>query len=129
MPSIARNGISTVGDHGGEGKFPYTETFIQVCHACSRNKDGIEVLSARLFQQRRERNKDKRNDDRREYGHHGQCLEIPFVNIVIPLSLRAPVQEEVALRVVDENWRVVGIRHDSDSSAWTFEPFFRLAQS
>ncbi len=52
---------------------------------------------------------------------------IPSVNNAILLSSSDPVQ--VALRVVDENRRVIGVRHDSDSSAWTFEPFFRLAQS
>jgi hypothetical protein len=51
---------------------------------------------------------------------------IPSVNNVIPLSFSDPVQ--VALSVVAENRRVIGVRHDS-TDAWTFEPFFRLAQS
>jgi hypothetical protein len=50
---------------------------------------------------------------------------IPSVNNVVLLSSSDPVR--VALRVVDENRRVIGVRHGS-TAAWTFEPFFRLAQ-
>ncbi len=45
---------------------------------------------------------------------------IPSVNNIVPLSSSDPVQ--VALSVVDENRRVIGVRHDS-TAAWTFEPF------
>jgi hypothetical protein len=61
--------VGTVGDGDEEGELPDAESPVQVRCACSCHHDRIEVLSVRLFEQRTERDVNKRDDNRSDNIH------------------------------------------------------------
>jgi hypothetical protein len=54
--------VGAVDDHGGEGELPGPEASVQVRSTRPRNEGGVEVPSARLSQQGRERDVHEGND-------------------------------------------------------------------